>query len=145
MKTDRQTEIAAAELILVLGSLIRRFRAAAPCEMHKLSWTQRSVLFRLEKCGPHTAAELARAEGVKSQSMATVILSLEKLGFLKRNPHPTDGRRVNIALSAKGKAMRANARKAKQTWIMQAMEKLTPKEQQTLLSAGSVIKKLLDL
>jgi DNA-binding MarR family transcriptional regulator len=134
-----------AELTLVFGSLIRRIRAAAPSELSDLSWTQKSVIVRLDKDGPASAADLARAEGVKSQSMGTAIAMLEKMGLVERKAHPTDGRQMSVVLTAKGKTIRKNTREAKHTWLAQAVESLDKKDQETLFAAGEVIKKLVDL
>ena len=145
MSSSKHIESAVAELTLALGSLIRRVRAAAPSEVHELSWTQKSVIVRLDKDGPTTAADLARAEGVKAQSMGTAIATLEKMGLVERKAHPTDGRQMNIVLTAKGKAMRKNTREAKHTWLAHAIQKLDKKDQEKLFAAGEVIKKLVDL
>lgn len=145
MSSSKHIESATVELTLALGSLIRRVRAAAPSELHELSWTQKSVIIRLDKDGPTTAADLARAEGVKAQSMGTAIARLEKMGLVERKAHPTDGRQMNIVLTAKGKAMRKNTREAKHTWLAHAIEKLDKKDQEKLFAAGEIIKKLVDL
>jgi DNA-binding MarR family transcriptional regulator len=145
MSSAKQIETAVAELTLALGSLIRRVRAAAPSEVNELSWTQKSVIVRLDKDGPTTAADLARAEGVKAQSMGTAIATLEKMGLVERKAHPTDGRQMNIVLTAQGKAMRKSTREAKHTWLVHAIEKLDKKDQEKLFAAGEVIKKLVDL
>lgn len=145
MSSSEHIETAAAELTLALGSLIRRVRAAAPAELNELSWTQKSVIVRLDKDGPATAADLARAEGVKSQSMGTAIARLEKAGLVEREAHPTDGRQMNIVLTAKGKAMRKNTREAKHSWLARAIETLDRKDQEKLFAAVEVIKKLVDL
>ncbi len=55
------------DLALAIGLLVRRIRADAPPELREFSWTQKAVLSRLERSGPVTAADLARAEGVKPQ------------------------------------------------------------------------------
>jgi len=141
MTSSKQIE----ELTLAFGSLIRRIRAAAPSELSDLSWTQKSVILRLDKEGPATAADLARAEGVKSQSMGTAIAVLEKAGLVERTPHPTDGRQMDVCLTAKGKTMRKNTREAKHTWLAQAIEKLDKKEQEKLFAAADIINKLVDL
>ncbi|MDR3378020.1 MAG: MarR family transcriptional regulator [Verrucomicrobiae bacterium] len=145
MSSPKRIETAVAELTLAFGSLIRRIRAAAPSKLSELSWTQKSVIARLDKDGPATAADLARAEGIKSQSMGAAIATLEKMGLVERKAHPTDGRRMSIVLTAKGKAMRKDTREAKHTWLAQAIEKLGQKEQEKLFAAGEVIKKLADL
>jgi len=97
---------------------------------------------RLEKNGPATTADLARAEGVKPQSMGATIAALEELGMVERKPHPTDGRQVNIELTAKGAAVRKRAGDAKRTWLAQAVAQLDERERETLFAAGEIIRRL---
>ena len=142
---SKNQEDAAAELALALGLLVRRIRSAAPSESQELSWTQKAVMVRLDAEGPATTAELARAEGVKPQSMGAAIAALEEMGFVERRPHPTDGRQVNIALTAKGARMRKDTRLAKRTWLAEAVAKLDPKEQKNLSALTALIKRLGEL
>jgi DNA-binding MarR family transcriptional regulator len=123
-----------------IGSLVRRIRAASSA--HDLSWTESAVMARLSKQGPATTAELARSEGVKPQSMGTVIAGLEEMGFIERRPHPTDGRQVNIQLSAKGEAVRRSAKDARRTWLAQAIARLDEEERKQLFAAGDIIRRL---
>src|ERR1700719_278144 len=125
-------ESAATELALGLTLLVRRLRSAAPSESHELSWTQKAVMARLDAEGAATTAELARAEGVKPQSMGVIVAALEQMGIVERKPHPTDGRQMDIALTGKGARMRKDARTAKQTWLAQAIAKLDAKEKKNL-------------
>ena len=104
-------EIAVADLIQAIGLLVRRVRAAAAS--HELSLTEGAVMKRLATDGPATTADLARAESMKPQSMGTTIAALEEMGMVARKPHPTDGRQVNIELTAKGAAVRKSTRDAK--------------------------------
>ena len=123
-----------------MGLLIRRVRAAAAS--HELSLTEAAVLRRLENDGPATTADLARAESMKPQSMGTSIAALEERGFVERKPHPTDGRQVNIVLTAKGAAVRKSMREAKRTWLAHAIAELDERERETLFKAGEIIKRL---
>src|SRR5271156_4829525 len=109
-----------------VGLLVRRVRAAAASQ--GLSWTESAVLSRLEKEGPATTAELARAESVKPQSMGTTIAALEEMGLVERKPHPTDGRQSNLEITAKGIAVRKSSRDAKQIWLAQAIAKLNAED-----------------
>jgi DNA-binding MarR family transcriptional regulator len=145
MASLKSNETAVEDLRLALGLLIRRMRAAAPSESHDLSWTQKSVLVRLEKEGPTTTSELARAEGVKPQSMGTAIAVLEEMGMVERKADPTDGRQVNIKLTDKGSSMRRTTRDASLAWLAQAIAKLNKQEQATLFEAGEIIKRLVEL
>lgn len=133
-----------AELALALGLLVRRIRAAAPSELRELSWTQKAVLARLERQGPATTAELARAEGVRPQSMGAAVAALLELGFVEKKPHPTDGRQFHLQLTRRGAAMRRAATSAKHTWLAQAIAKLDKRERATLFAAGDVIRRLVE-
>ena len=93
-------EIAVLDLMQTIGLLVRRVRAAAASQ--ELSLTEYAVMARLAREGPATTADLARGEGMKPQSMGTTIAALEEMGMVERKPHPTDGRQVNIELTAKG-------------------------------------------
>ena len=126
-----------------VGLMVRRVRAAAAS--HELSWTEGAVMARLAKQGPATTAELARAEGMKPQSMGTTIAALEEMGIVERRPHPTDGRQMNIELTPKGAALRKSARDAKRTWLAQAIAQLDNQERATLFAAGEIIQRLVEL
>jgi DNA-binding MarR family transcriptional regulator len=115
-------------------------RAAAAS--HELSLTEAAVMGRLASHGPATTADLARAEGMKPQSMGTTIAALEEMGMVERKPHPTDGRHLNIELTAKGSAVRSRAKDAKRTWFAQAIAQLDEQDRDTLFKAGDIIKRL---
>lgn len=133
-------EISVIDFIHAVGLLVRRVRAAAVS--HGLSMTEAVVMARLANDGPATTADLARAENMKPQSMGATVAALEEMGFVQRKPHPTDGRQVNIALTAKGSAMRKRAKDAKRMWLAQAIAKLDDAERDTLFKAGGIIKRL---
>jgi DNA-binding MarR family transcriptional regulator len=135
-------EIAVSDLIQAIGLLVRRARAAAAS--HELSLTEAAVMGRLARHGPATTADLARAEGMKPQSMGTTIAALEEMGMVTRKPHPTDGRQVNIELTPKGAAVRKSAGDAKRTWLAQAIAQLDEHERETLFAAGEIIKRLVE-
>jgi DNA-binding MarR family transcriptional regulator len=133
-------EISVSDLTQALGLLLRRARAAAAS--HELSLTEAAVMNRLAADGPATTADLARAENMKPQSMGATIAALEEMGMVARKPHPTDGRQVNIELTAKGAAVRKSTRDAKRTWLTQAIAQLDEHERETLFAAGEIIKRL---
>ena len=127
---------------MALGLLVRRIRAGTPLEFQEFSWTQQAVLRRLEKNGPATSADLARAEGVKPQSMSTALGLLEKKGLVERKAHPTDGRQINIKLTARGITLRRNTKEATHAWLSRAIAGLDRQEQTTLFKAGELIKRI---
>jgi DNA-binding MarR family transcriptional regulator len=133
-------DIAVTDFGHSIGLLVRRARAAAAS--HELSWTETAVLKRLANEGPSTTADLARAQGMRPQSMRTIIATLEEMDMVQRKPHATDGRQVNIALTAKGAAAQKRAGDAKQTWLAQTISQLNEQERKTLFAAGKIIKRL---
>jgi len=138
--TSISLETAVTELSLAIGQLLRRLRAESNPD--ELTWSQTVALARLEKAGPMTTADLARAESVKPQSMGATLAELEREGLVERHPHPTDGRQVLFALTAEGVEARRKRSAAKQKWLLAAMAELHPAEQQTLMSAVALIKRL---
>ncbi len=133
-------EAAVADFSHAIGLLARRLRAAAAA--HGLSWTESSTLRRIATDGPATTAELARAEGVKPQSMGATLAALEARGLVARKPHPSDGRQVNLILTAQGVALRKSVRLARRTWLAQALAGLDAQDRATLFASGAILKRL---
>jgi DNA-binding MarR family transcriptional regulator len=138
----KNMDTAVNDLIHSVGLLVRRVRAAAGSQ--ELSLTESAVMARLAREGPATTADLARAEGMKPQSMAATLAALEDLGMVERKPHPNDGRQVNIELTAQGAAVRKSAKDAKRTWLAQAIAELDEKDRKALFQAGDIIKRLVE-
>jgi DNA-binding MarR family transcriptional regulator len=126
-----------------IGLLVRRLRVAVAS--HELSLTESVVMARLARDGPATTADLARAEGMRPQSMGTTIAALEAMGIVERKPHPTDGRQVIIELTAKGADVRKVTTDEKRTWLAQAIAQLSKEEQETLFAAGKLIRRLVEM
>jgi|ERR1700677_4433284 DNA-binding MarR family transcriptional regulator len=138
--SKKKLETDVTEFTQTIGFLMRRVRATAASQ--ELSLTEAAVIARLEKDGPATTADLARAEGMKPQSMGTAVAALEEMGLVERTPHRTDGRQMNIELTAKGAAARKSTRDAKRTWLAKAIAQLDKKERETLFEAGKIIRRL---
>lgn len=145
MTRQNGNEASVIELTRALGLLVRRMRATAPSEQYGLSWTQKSIMARLEKEGPATTADLARAEGVKPQSMSAALAALEEMSLIQRQAHETDGRQVIIRITPQGTSLRKASSEARHTWLSQAIEKLNKDEQAILFEAGEIIKRLVEL
>jgi DNA-binding MarR family transcriptional regulator len=133
----------AEDFMMAISMVVRRIRTDAPPELRDFTWTQKAVLSRLEK-GPATSAELARAEGIKPQSMGVAIALLEEMQLVERKPHPTDGRQMNVKLTAKGVALRKRTKEAKETWVAQAFARLDKQELSVLSRATELMKRMLE-
>jgi DNA-binding MarR family transcriptional regulator len=140
--TRKTLDAAVTGLAQSIGLLVRRLRAASAS--HELSLSESAVISRLARDGPATTAELARAESMKPQSMGTIVAALEEMGIVKRTPHPTDGRQMNVELTAAGAALRKSVKDEKWAWLAQAVSQLDEQEQETLFRAGEIIKRLVE-
>ena len=70
---------------------------------HQLSWSAFVVLFVLRVWGAQESHQLAREAGITGGTLTGVLTTLERRGFAKRAGHPTDGRRVIVSPTAKGR------------------------------------------
>lgn len=131
-----------AEFARTIGRLTRHMRSAAA--QHELSLSESAVLARLGRDGAATTAELARAEGMRPQSMSAVVSTLEERGLIERKPHPSDGRQVKIALAARGAAIHRSTKALKRAWLAQATAALGDDEREILAKAGEILERLLD-
>jgi len=76
--------------------------------------------------------------------MRPIIATLEEMGMVERKPHSTDGRQVNLELTAKGAATQKSVGDAKRTWLAQTIAQLDEQERETLFAAGRIIKRLVE-
>jgi DNA-binding MarR family transcriptional regulator len=128
------------DLLQSTGLLLRRLRSEANPE--GLTRSQMGVIGRLTRDGAATTADLARAEGVKPQSMGATLAALERDGFVARVPHPTDGRQYLIDLTPAGAAARDRHRAMKRSWLGAAIATLDEEETAALGTALRVIRRL---
>jgi len=63
-----------------------------------LSAVEEKSLDVLQRFGPLTAGELSEKSGLAPPSVTGLVDRLEKKGFVKRVPDPSDGRRVRVQL-----------------------------------------------
>lgn len=80
---------------------------------------------------PMSMGELAAALGIDPPNATTVVADLEKLGLVRRRPHPTDGRAKLVEATRKGKAMAKRADAILAT-PPPALSELSPKDLETL-------------
>lgn len=131
----------AAELRISGGRLVRRLRE----QSHPGDFTssQKSVLLRLDRDGPATVSALARAEGVRPQSMRITVAGLEAMKAITGKPDPTDGRQTLVDLTPAFRKTLKASRVAKEDWLVLALQtQLSPDEQRELASAVRLLQRL---
>ena len=135
--------VLAGELRVVIGKLVRRAREQA----HAGDFTnaQKSVLLRLERDGPATVSMLARAEGVRPQSMRITVGALEAAGAVSGKPDPGDGRQTFVSLTPAFLKIIKAGRAAKEDWLFRALQaQLAPREHEQLAAAVKLLGRLAD-
>ncbi|MGA0600424.1 MarR family winged helix-turn-helix transcriptional regulator [Caulobacter sp. KR2-114] len=109
-----------------------------------LSPSQVAVLLNLEK-SPATTSSLARAEGMRPQSMAAVVAALEAVGFVRGAPDPNDGRQTLLSMTDACRQWLVEGRAARRDWLSRALaERLSPQEQDHLAETLALFRRLLD-
>jgi DNA-binding MarR family transcriptional regulator len=110
-----------------------------------LTPSQISVLLRLEKDGPATVSSLARAEGMRPQSMSAVAMSLQEAGLVRGAPDPSDGRQTLMFLTPKCMKWIQVGRAARQDWLATIIsQKLSRQEQEKLQAALALLTRLVE-
>jgi DNA-binding MarR family transcriptional regulator len=101
------------------------------------------VLGRIERDGPSSASSLARAEGMRPQSMAAIITALESAGLIVGAADPRDGRKTLWSLTEKAREEYRTGRRAKEDWLAQAIgATLTADEVERLAASIDLLRKL---
>ncbi|PVX85027.1 MarR family winged helix-turn-helix transcriptional regulator [Paraburkholderia unamae] len=131
----------AGDLRALVAQLRRRFREQAI--LGEFTPSQIAVLLRLEREGPATVSSLARAEGMRPQSMGTLIAPLEAAGHISGAADPSDGRQTLWSLTEAFRDWLKEGRAARQDWLSRTIEaRLTGAEQQQLAAAVELLKRL---
>jgi DNA-binding MarR family transcriptional regulator len=132
----------ASALFVSVGLLRRRLRrVSVPGD---LTFGEIAALGRLERCGPATAADLARKEQISPQSMGATLAGLENTGLVARGADPLDGRRVVLSVTDAGLRALATRREARVEQLAGALSKFTKTELRQILAAAPLIERLAD-
>lgn len=140
MDTAAQQRTLASQLRLAVVRLNRRLRAQHPAS--SVTLTQLSAMSTLHKCGAMTPGQLASKEGVQPPSMTRVISALERIGYVERSAHPTDGRQAIVELSDAGADYVQATISAKEAWLDQRLARLSAEDRRTLGRAAEIIQRM---
>jgi DNA-binding MarR family transcriptional regulator len=133
----------AGDLRILMSKLRRRTRETRP---GGLTASQLLALSRLEREGPATVSGLARAEGIRPQSMGANVTVLETAGLVSRSPDPTDGRQSILSLTPASRDLIKAYRVAREDWLFRAIRtKLTLREQEELANSLELVRRLVEV
>jgi DNA-binding MarR family transcriptional regulator len=147
VETTAAESAALRETASDLRVFIAKLRRQLAEQSHPGDFTpsQTSVMTRLLHGGPATLTALARAEGMRPQSMSAIIAVLQAAGAVEGRPDPTDGRATILALSDSIRSRVEQARVVKNDWIFaQLRAKYTPAEQAQLTASIQLLQRLVE-
>jgi DNA-binding MarR family transcriptional regulator len=133
----------ASELRQLVAKLRRRLaEQASPGDFTP---SQTAVATRLLNEGPATLTSLAKAEGMRPQSMSAIISALQADGVVEGRPDPADGRATILALTDAARERIERARIIKNDWLFHSIRaKYTPAEQAQLIDSVGLLQRLLE-
>lgn len=138
---DARVLVLASDLRAVMGQFKRMFRDQA--SLGDLTLSQVSVLSRLDRDGPATVTNLARAVGVRPQSMGATVSALETTGLVSGAPDPNDGRQTIWSLTPACREWIRVGRAAREDWLFHVIQKrLSAAEQEQLATGLALLKRL---
>lgn len=135
------TNEVAAALQMSIGLCLRQLRQVQA--QGDLSLPQASALKRLDRGGPTSVTELARAEQISVQSMGATLGALEARGLVERRPHPSDGRRSVLSITQAGARVLGDKHNGRAEQLAKALATgFSPAELRQLMAAAPLIERL---
>jgi DNA-binding MarR family transcriptional regulator len=134
---------AGRDLKILITRLRRKLRDVASTD--ELTAAQVSMLTRLAILGQSSTSELAGAERIRPQSMATIVKALEGYGFVQRSDDPDDGRRQILTLTKTGLERALGARPTWNEWLADALQvQYSKAERATIIDALALLNRLVE-
>ena len=141
--TDTEVMASAAELRTLVGKLRRKLQEQAP--PGGFTPSQVSVMTRLLGDGPATLTALARAEGMRPQSMSAIIAALEAANYVQGTPDPLDGRQTILAATTIAREAATLVQASKDDWLFATIRsRLSDAEQADLAGSIRLLARLVD-
>ena len=138
---DARVLVLASDLRTLIGQFKRLFRDQA--SLGDMTLSQISVLGRLDRDGPATVTSLARAVGVRPQSMGATVSALETTGLVSGTPDPNDGRQTIWSLTPACREWIRVGRAAREDWLFHVIQRRLSAAEQEQLANGLVLLKRL--
>jgi MarR family transcriptional regulator, organic hydroperoxide resistance regulator len=119
-----------AEAVERLIAVVIRQRSAVPGpEPRQLTTTQALALLTVADEGPLRLGALADRIATTDATASRTVDVLERAGFVRRVPDPTDGRGISVEPTAEGQAEAARRRRRMAAMVGELLKGLGPDEQ----------------
>jgi DNA-binding MarR family transcriptional regulator len=134
MSLDMTAMAAVSNLYRAAGAIRNRFERTVLAP-HDLTWTGWVVLWVVWIWDDVEARHVAAEAGISKGTLTGVATTLERKGLLRRRTHPTDARRVLLALSPAGRRLMTELFPQFNAQEVAVVAPLTAREAQVLTSA----------
>lgn len=131
----------ASRLRLAITRTARRMRQEASPELGPASL---SALATIDRLGPLTPSELARAERIQRPTATRLLANLSEKGVVTRAADPTDGRCSIVSATPEGKAMLKRLRGRKNAYLAKRMKDLSDDDVAALERAAEILERVLE-
>jgi DNA-binding MarR family transcriptional regulator len=131
----------AARLRLAITRTARRMRQEAGSELGPASV---SALATIDRTGPLTPSELAKAERIKPPTATRLLSRLEDEGWVSRAADPSDGRCSIVTVTAAGSAELKRLRGRKNAYLARRMRNLPDDDVIALERAAEILERVLE-
>jgi len=133
-----------SDLRVAVGRIARRIKQLY--EEGEVTFSETSVLSRLEREGSTTPTRLAGAEHVTPQAIVAILNNLESRDLIRRSSDPGDGRRVVISMTELGRQVLSDKSWSVTQVLAGAIASgLSPDERKQLETALPLLDRLADL
>lgn len=88
--------------------------------------------------------ELSDYLGITAPSLTRTIGAMEKLDLVRRDPHPDDGRRTVVALTANGIGLIERVLALRREWLLERFATLSPADIATIMAATEALERMIE-
>lgn len=131
----------ASALRPVILRLARRLRQMRDDSL-ELTSNQLSAMAVLLGEGELLIGKLAGLEKIQPPSMTRIVNGLEERGYVRRRPHPSDGRQWLVSITDAGHGVLLANRRRRNEWLALRLAELTPDEREVLRKAVVILEKV---
>ena len=103
-----------------------------------------AALATIERHGPLSPSELARAERIKRPSATRILGHLEEAGLVERVRDPEDGRGSIVSVTPAGRTHLKRLRARKTAYLATRLDRLSAEDRRTLERAAELLEGMLE-
>jgi DNA-binding MarR family transcriptional regulator len=131
----------APRLRWTITRLARRLRQEAGTD---LGPSQVAALATIERHGPLSPSELARAERIQRPTATRILRHLEEAGLVERVRDPEDGRGSIVSITGAGRQHLKRLRARKTAYLATRLDRLDAEDRRTLERAADLLEGMLE-